>query len=71
MTDETSTMWQIMKGVAEMARAFPILESVFELHQLSETFYGCCNACLTSSGVHEVPWPCPTVRVVLDRGGVL
>lgn len=63
--------WQIMKGMAELAQAFPILEPVFQLHDLSDTFAGSCNQCISSNGSHDVPWPCPTIRTVLARGGVL
>ena len=68
---DTPTHWSQIKAMAEMAHAFPILDAVFELHHLSATFAGCCNNCISSTGSHDVPWPCPTIRVVLGAGGYL
>lgn len=69
--DRTPTPWSQIKAMAEMAQAFPILDPVFELHHLSATFDGCCNHCISSDASHDVPWPCPTIRVVLSAGGYL
>lgn len=58
--------WALMKSTVELAQAFPILEAVFELHHPTES--GSCDHC---TGEFSVTWPCKTVCVVLDRGGLL
>jgi hypothetical protein len=68
MSDITApTSWQVMKAIAELAQAFPILDPVFDLHQLDSC--GNCEECNQAERYES--WPCKTIRVVLDRAGVL
>lgn len=70
MSDDTKTAasnWQVMKAMAELAQAFPILDVVFDVHQMSES--GDCAEC--SQEGRYMSWPCNTIRAVLDRAGVL
>lgn len=66
-TKTAATNWQIMKAMAELAQAFPILDTVFDVHQMDET--GNCVEC--GQGERYASWPCRTVWSVLDRAGVL
>lgn len=68
MTDiADATPWQIMKAMAELAQAFPILDTVFDVHQMDGL--GNCAEC-NQAERHE-SWPCKTIHAVLDRAGVL
>jgi hypothetical protein len=70
MNDDTKTAatnWQIMKAMAELAQAFPILDTVFDVHQIDES--GNCGECNQTG--RYASWPCRTVWSVLDRAGVL
>jgi hypothetical protein len=68
MTDiAQATQWQIMKAMVELTQAYPILDTVFDLHQVDES--GNCAEC--NQAERYASWPCNTVRAVLDRAGVL
>lgn len=62
-----ATSWQVMKAMAELTQAFPILDAVFDLHQVDEC--GNCTEC--NQAERYMRWPCKTISAVLDRAGVL
>lgn len=63
--ENLSGFWAFAKGCAQLVDAFPILDTVFQLHQPNE--FMDCDEC--SYGNETRKWPCATVATLLRTQG--